>query len=61
MHFLDSIDDAADDFLRVGCTKGAVGAVDGGLDDRVGVFDCLDEGGMGRGVALGDAEVGVIA
>lgn len=61
MHFFHSTDDAADHFFRVGCAEGAVGAVDGGLDYRVGVFDSFDEGGVGRGIALGDAEAGVIA
>lgn len=61
MHFFDSIDDAADHFFRVGSAEGRVGAVDGGLDYRIGVFDCVDEGGMGRSVALGDTETGVAA
>ena len=61
MHFFDGIDDAAHDFFRVGGAKGAVGAVDGGLDYRVGIFDRFDEGGMRRGVALGDMEEWVVA
>lgn len=61
LHFFDGVDDAADDFLRVRGAKGGVGAVDGGLDDRVGVFDRFDEGGVRRGVALGDAQAGVVA
>ena len=35
--------------------------MDGGLNDRVGIFDCFNEGGVGCGVALGDAEEWVIA
>lgn len=61
MHFLDGIDNAADDFFGVGGAKGTGGAVDGGLDYGVRVFDRVDEGGMGCGVALGDAQAGVIA
>ena len=61
LHLLDRADDAADDFFRVGGAEGAVGAVDGGLDDRFGVFDRVDEGGVRGGVALGDAEARVVA
>ena len=61
LHLFDGVDDAADDLFRVRSAKGGVGAVDGGLDDRVGVFDRFDEGGVRGGVALGDAQAGVVA
>lgn len=61
LHFFDGADDTADDLFRVRGAKGGVGAVDGGLDDRVGVFDRFDEGGVRCGVALGDAQAGVVA
>ena len=61
MHFFDGIDDAADDFFGVGGAKGRVGAIDGSLDYRIGVFDCFDEGGVRCGVALGDAQAGMVA
>ena len=61
LHFLDGVDDAADHLFRVRGAKGRVGAVDGGLDDRIGVFDRFDEGGVRCGVALGDAQAGVVA
>ena len=61
MHLFDGIDDAADDFFRIRGAEGAIGAIYGGLDNRVGVFDCFDEGGVRSGVTLGDAEAGVVA
>lgn len=61
LHFLDGADDAADDLFRVRGAKGGVGAVDGGLDDRVGFSDRFDEGGVRGGVTLGDAQAGVVA
>ncbi len=61
MYFFDGIDDASDDLFRVRGAEGGVGAVDGGLDYGVGVFDCLDEGGVRGSIALGNAEAGVVA
>lgn len=61
MHFFDGVDDAADDLFRIRGAEGRVGAVDGGLDDGVGVPDRFDEGGVRGCVALGDAEAGVVA
>lgn len=61
LHFFDGINDAADDLFRVRGAKWAIGSVDGGLNDRVGIFEGFNEGGVRRGVALGDAEEWVIA
>ena len=61
MHLLDGIYNAADYFFRVGRAEGTVGAIDGGLDDGVGVFDRFDEGGVRCGIALGDTQARVVA
>lgn len=61
MHLFDGIDDAADDFFRVRGAEGRIGAVDGGLDDRVGVFDCFYEGRVRCSVALSDAQKWMVA
>ena len=61
LHFLDGVDDAADDLFGVRGAEGAIGAVDGGLDDRICIFDRFDEGAVRRGVALDDTKVRVVA
>lgn len=62
LHFFDGVDYATHELFRVGGAEGRVcGAVDGGLDDGVGVLDRFDEGGVRGGVALGDAQARVVA